>query len=104
LGTLFFCTLFALGCDGPIAADAGLDAGADAGADAGRPYPDSGPIEEVVFPPMGSISQPSGAGSFRFGVASAATQIEDLNTHNDWYAWTAPAPEGLGKGTFVGDA
>lgn len=99
-----FSALFAFACDGPSASDAGLDGGTDGGADAGRPYPDSGPIEEVVFPPMGSISQPSGASSFRFGVASAATQIEDMNTSNDWYAWGAPAPEGLGKGTFVGNA
>ena len=43
-------------------------------------------------------------GGFRFGVATAATQIEDMNTATDWYLWTAPAPDGLGKGTFVGEA
>jgi len=37
-------------------------------------------------------------------VATAATQIEDLNPHTDWHTWTAPAPEGLGKGVFVGEA
>lgn len=57
------------------------------------------------FGKRGSLSAPSGAGSFRFGTASSATQIEDQNTNTDWYAWTAPAPEGLGKGTaFVGEA
>lgn len=89
--------VFALGCDGSARE-------VDAGVDGGPALPDAGPIEEIAFPAMGSISQASGEGSFRFGVASAATQIEDLNTKNDWYAWTAPEPEGLGKGEFVGDA
>jgi beta-glucosidase len=53
---------------------------------------------------LGSISAPSGRGSFRFGAATAATQIEDQNTSTDWYLWTAPTPDGLGHGTFVGDA
>ncbi|MET9888038.1 family 1 glycosylhydrolase [Streptomyces sp. NPDC006430] len=56
------------------------------------------------FPGPGSLSGPSGKGSFRFGVASSATQIEDRNEHTDWYKWTRPAPEGLGKSPFVGDA
>ncbi len=47
----------------------------------------------------------AGKGSWRFGAASAATQIEDMNPNTDWYLWTAPVAEGgLGKGTFVGDA
>src|SRR6185503_11872403 len=47
----------------------------------------------------------AGKGSFRFGAASAATQIEDQNTNTDWYAWTAPTSlGGMAKGTFVGDA
>ncbi len=42
---------------------------------------------------------------FRFGAASAATQIEDGNTATDWYVWTGPASlGGMEKGTFVGDA
>lgn len=55
---------------------------------------------------MGSLVGDAGKGSWRFGVATAATQIEDMNTHTDWYAWTAPTSMGgLGKGTaFVGDA
>jgi len=58
----------------------------------------------ITFADPGSLSAPSGRGHFRFGVSTAATQIEDANPNVDWYAWTAPAPEGLGKGAFVGDA
>jgi beta-glucosidase len=60
---------------------------------------------DLSFGPVGSISADSGKGGFRFGAASAATQMEDLNTHTDWYLWTQPmADGGLGNGTFVGDA
>lgn len=60
---------------------------------------------EIPFATMGSLSEPSGKGSFRFGAASAATQIEDANTATDWYLFTQPADQGgLGKGPFVGDA
>jgi beta-glucosidase len=61
--------------------------------------------EPITFGTIGSLG-PSGAGSFRFGAASAATQIEDMNTATDWYLWTMPeADGGLGKGeAFVGDA
>lgn len=63
------------------------------------------PPSPLVFPALGSLSDPAGAGSFRFGVATAATQIEDGNTATDWYAWTQPvAAGGIGEGTFVGDA
>jgi beta-glucosidase len=60
----------------------------------------------VSFAPMGSLSAASGKGSFRFGVATAATQIEDNDTNTDWYAWTLPTAQGgLGNGkAFVGDA
>lgn len=59
----------------------------------------------VHFPAIGSLSDASGKGSFRFGAASAATQIEDQNTHTDWYVFTEPTAQGgLGKDTFVGDA
>ncbi len=58
----------------------------------------------ITFAPPGSASADSGRGSFRFGVATAASQIEDQNTNNDWYHWSLPRPEGLGVGTFVGDA
>jgi len=62
------------------------------------------PSRAIVFDATGSTSAPSGKGSFRFGASSAATQIEDDNKATDWYVWTAPMPEGLGNGTFVGDA
>ncbi|MFF3847895.1 glycoside hydrolase family 1 protein [Streptomyces sp. NPDC002328] len=55
------------------------------------------------FSRIGSLTAPSGKGGFRFGVASSATQIEDRNPHTDWYKWTQPAPEGLGKSPFVGE-
>ncbi len=57
-----------------------------------------------MFPKIGSTSAPAGRGSFRFGVSTAATQIEDQNTATDWYLWTSPPPQGLGKDTFVGNA
>jgi beta-glucosidase len=54
---------------------------------------------------MGPLAGDAGKGSFRFGAASAAAQIEDGNTNTDWYLWTLPAEQGgIGKGTFVGDA
>ncbi len=91
-----------VGCDG---GGGTTDAGADGGAaDGGRVLPDAGPIEQVDFPPMGSLSSAAGRGSFRFGVASAATQIEDQNTNTDWYVWTRPEPDGLGRGEFIDDA
>lgn len=58
----------------------------------------------LEFSSPGSLSADSGKGSFVFGVSTAASQIEDQNPNVDWYAWTAPMPDGLGKGEFVGDA
>jgi len=59
----------------------------------------------IMFGTFGPLSGDAGRGSFRFGVATAATQIEDMNPHTDWYLWTQPiAGGGLGRGTFVGDA
>jgi len=58
----------------------------------------------IAFGDMGPLVGDAGKGSFRFGVATAATQIEDMNTSTDWYLWTAPAPGGLGKDTFVDQA
>lgn len=58
----------------------------------------------VKFAPFGSTSAPSGKGSFRFGASSAATQIEDQNTHVDWYVWTAAQPAGLGRSPFISEA
>ena len=63
------------------------------------------PPPALSFPALGSLTDPAGADGFRFGVATAATQIEDGNTATDWYVWTQPVADGgLGKGTFVGDA
>jgi beta-glucosidase/6-phospho-beta-glucosidase/beta-galactosidase len=73
------------------------------GCSSESPAPPSGPAE-IVFPALGSASAPAGKGGFRFGAASAATQIEDNDKATDWYLWTAPAPDGLAKSTFVGDA
>src|SRR5262249_21785723 len=53
----------------------------------------------LAFGPFGPLSGDSGRGSFRFGVATAATQIEDMNTHTDWYLWTLPVADGgMGQG------
>ncbi len=63
------------------------------------------PPPTINYASFGPLAGDAGKGSWRFGVATAATQIEDLDVHTDWYAWTAPtAMGGLGKGTFVGDA
>ena len=65
----------------------------------------SGPAD-ITYPPIGSVSAASGMGSFRFGVATAATQIEDQNKNTDWYVFTEPiGAGGLGKGAaFVNNA
>ena len=71
-----------------------------------EPDPPPPPPPEIVFAEVGSLSTPTGEGSFRFGAASAATQIEDDNPHTDWYVATQAKSEGgLGLGIdFVGDA
>jgi beta-glucosidase len=58
---------------------------------------------DISFGAYGSSSAPSGKGGFRFGASSAATQIEDQNTHTDWYVWSDPKQLGMGA-AFVGDA
>jgi beta-glucosidase len=62
------------------------------------------PPPAITFGAPGSTSADSGRGSFTFGAATAATQIEDDNPNVDWYVWTAPEPDGLARGPFVGDA
>jgi beta-glucosidase len=62
---------------------------------------DPAPID---FAGPGPLVGAEGAGGFRFGAASAATQIEDQNPDTDWYVFTQPEPDGLGNHTFVGDA
>ncbi len=60
---------------------------------------------DINFGAMGALHGAAGKGSFRFGAASAATQIEDLNPNVDWYLWTKPIAEGgLGKSQFIADA
>src|SRR5437763_17172482 len=62
-------------------------------------------LAPIRFGATGALSGDAGRGGFRFGVATAATQIEDMNPHTDWYLWTRPVADGgLGHGTFVGDA
>jgi len=67
---------------------------------------DSGapPPPPIAFGDMRPIAGDAGRGGFRFGAASAATQVEDMNVNTDWYVWTGPPPSGMGKGTFVGNA
>lgn len=63
------------------------------------------PAPPITFAPIGSLVSTEGEGSFRFGVATAPTQIEDQNETTDWWAFTAPVDQGgMGIGTFVGDA
>lgn len=95
-----FAMVVVAGCDDGSPVDAGMDGGVDAG-----PAPDAGPADPIVFGAIGSLTSSDGADGFRFGAASAATQIEDMNEHTDWYAWSQPPPEGLGRGTDpIGDA
>lgn len=98
------------GCDpAPVPADAGAP-DAPIRPDAPRigvdaPLPDAGPPDPVTFGAPGPLVGAAGAGSFRFGVATAAAQIEDMNTATDWWVWTSPTADGgLGRGTPVGDA
>jgi beta-glucosidase len=65
----------------------------------------SGP-PDITYPAIGPVAGAAGMGSFRFGVATAATQIEDQNTNTDWYLFTKPTSMGgLGKGAaFVDNA
>lgn len=65
----------------------------------------TGEPPQTGFGEIGPLVGPGGEGSFRFGTASAATQIEDQNPNVDWYRWSLPVAEGgLGNGTFIGDA
>jgi beta-glucosidase len=62
-------------------------------------------VREVSFGTMGPLAGDAGRGSFRFGAASAATQIEDQNRDVDWYYWTKPVAQGgAGQGEFINEA
>ena len=66
---------------------------------------ETGEIPDPDFGEPGPLHGEDGRGSFRFGAASAATQIEDQNEHTDWYWFTLPSSQGgVGKGTPVGEA
>ncbi|MCA9623838.1 MAG: glycoside hydrolase family 1 protein [Myxococcales bacterium] len=92
-----------LGLLGPLALGL-LGALALVGCSDAEPMPDPGP-PPIDFAAYGSLSAEAGRGSFRFGAASAATQIEDQNETTDWYLFTEPEDQGgLGQHTFVGDA
>jgi beta-glucosidase len=57
------------------------------------------PPAPIEFAPMASLVSEEGRGSFRFGAATAATQIEDQNENTDWFVFTSPTEQGgLGKG------
>lgn len=59
----------------------------------------------ITFGAIGSLSLQSGAGSFRFGAATAAAQIEDGLARNDWHFWTEPVEEGgLGNSVPIGES
>ena len=63
------------------------------------------PPAPIQFGKIGPLVGDAGKSGFRFGTATAATQIEDMNTSTDWWTWTAPtAMGGMGKDTFVGSA
>jgi beta-glucosidase len=64
------------------------------------------PPAPISYGAIGPLVGDAGKTGFRFGAASAATQIEDGNTHTDWYLWTRPVADGgMGKGReFIGDA
>jgi len=78
---------------------------ASACGDSTSPPPPPPPPADIHFAAVGSLTQPAGKGSFRFGAASAATQIEDNNPNTDWYWFTLPKDQGgMGQAHFVGDA
>ncbi|HVV87749.1 MAG TPA: family 1 glycosylhydrolase [Kofleriaceae bacterium] len=62
--------------------------------------------DPLSFPAIGPLAGDAGKGSFRFGAATAATQIEESVPESDWSVWTRPVADGgLGKGrAFVGEA
>jgi beta-glucosidase/6-phospho-beta-glucosidase/beta-galactosidase len=78
----------------------------DDGAGGGGSGGGGAPPSPVEYGPMGSLVAEEGRGSFRFGAATAATQIEDQNENTDWFVFTSPTEQGgLGKGKApVGDA
>ena len=69
----------------------------------GGSSPNGGPA--ISFAEAGPIAGAAGQGSFTFGVATAAMQIEEDQPESDWNYWTLPVAQGgLGKGTPIGDS
>ena len=59
----------------------------------------------LTYGTMKPLIGEEGRGGWRFGVATASAQIEDMNPNTDWYVFTQPTAQGgLGRHTFVGDA
>src|SRR4051812_30501579 len=56
--------------------------------------PNSGDTSPIDYGTIGPLVGDAGKGSWRFGVASAATQIEDMNPNTDWYVFTEPQAQG----------
>ena len=98
-----------VGCsDDDATADADADSVGDVAADG-----DSGRVGGLAeredglirFGEAGSTSADSGRGSFVFGAATAASQLEDQNDRTDWWYWTLPEEDGsVGQGVPVGEA
>ena len=67
---------------------------------------DPAPPKPIAYGAIGPLVGDAGRGGWRFGAASAATQIEDQNPNTDWYVWSQrEADGGMGKGlAFVGEA
>jgi len=61
---------------------------------------------DISFSTPGALMLDDGKGSFRFGTATAAAQIEDGLLDSDWQHWSKPAADGgRGEGAdYVGDA
>jgi beta-glucosidase len=68
------------------------------------PPPD--PPLPIPYAAPGRLTSDSGRGSWRFGAASAAAQIEEAVPQSDWYVWSQrTADGGMGRGrAFVGEA
>jgi beta-glucosidase/6-phospho-beta-glucosidase/beta-galactosidase len=84
----------------PLVVGCGDDGGGGGGGSGG------GAPAAIAFAPLGSLVAPGDTSSFRFGAASAATQIEEGNDRTDWWAWSSSESEGgLGRGNApVGEA
>ena len=56
---------------------------------------DPRPAPPISYGAMGPLVGDAGKGGWRFGAASAATQIEDQNPNTDWYVWSRRTADGL---------